>query len=74
MGIDVEEIFSVKEIADKLGTNPTAVRLLIKDGRLKALNISRGKERPVWKVTETQLKEYLDSLDIQYKEGGIDGI
>ena len=66
--MEIEEIYSTKEIADILQTNTIAVRLLIKDGKLKAMNVSRGKERPVWKVTQTQINEYLDSQGIKYKE------
>ena len=64
---EVEEIFSTKEISIILKINQTAVRLLIKDGKLKANNISRGKERPVWKVTQTQLIEYLRNNNIKWK-------
>jgi tRNA(Ile)-lysidine synthase TilS/MesJ len=67
--MEVEEIFSTKELSIILDMNTTAVRLLIKDGKLKANNISRGKERPVWKVTQTQLIEYLKSQGIKFKEG-----
>jgi hypothetical protein len=66
---EVEEIFSTKEISIILKINQTAVRLLIKDGKLKANNISRGKERPVWKVTMTQLVQYLKDQGIKYSDG-----
>ena len=66
---EVEEIFSTKEISVILKINQTAVRLLIKDGKLKANNISRGKERPVWKVTMTQLVKYLKDQGIKYSGG-----
>jgi phage antirepressor YoqD-like protein len=69
MEIEVEEIFSTKEIAVILKINQTAVRLLIKDGKLKANNISRGKQRPVWKITQTQLIEYLRDNNIKYTDG-----
>ena len=69
MEIQVEEIFSTKEISVILKINQTAVRLLIKDGKLEANNVSRGKERPVWKVTETQLIKYLVANKIKYTGG-----
>lgn len=61
--MDVEEIYSVKEVSEILKMSMPQVRLFIKDERLKALNISRGKIRPVWKIKRSQLDEFL-------KEGG----
>ena len=67
MATEIEEIYSTKEIAQILGTNQTAVRLLIKDGTLEAMDISRGSKRPVWKITQTQLNKHLDKLGIKYE-------
>ena len=55
----VEEIFSVKEISEILKLSTPKIRLLIKQGKLKALNISSGLIRPVWKITKTQLDEFM---------------
>ena len=56
---DIEEIYSVKEISEILHVSMPKVRLLIKDGKLKALNISHGTIKPVWKITRTQLNLFL---------------
>ena len=57
--MEIEEIYSVKEVAQILGMSTLQIRGYINDGRLKALNISRGKIRPVWKVKRSQLDLFL---------------
>jgi excisionase family DNA binding protein len=57
--IEPEEIYSVKEISEILHVSMPKVRLLIKDKRLKALNISHGTIRPVWKITRSQLDSFM---------------
>lgn len=56
---NIEEIYSVREVSEILHVSMPKVRLLIKDGKLKALNISHGIIKPVWKITQTQLKLFL---------------
>lgn len=59
MDNDIEEIYSVKEISEILHVSMPKVRLLIRDGKLEALNISHGTIRPVWKITRTQLDKFM---------------
>lgn len=59
MNNEIEEIYSVKEVSEILHVSMPKIRLLIKDGKLNALNISHGKIRPVWKITRTQLNLFL---------------
>lgn len=63
MDNEVEEIYSVKEVSEILKTSKPQVRLYIKDGKLRALNMSRGSIRPLWKITRSQLNEFLSSSD-----------
>ena len=55
----MDEIYSVKEIAEILKMSTASVRALIKLGRLQALNVSKGQIRPVWKIKRSQLDEFL---------------
>lgn len=59
MNEEIEEIFSVKEISEILKLSTPKIRLLIKQGKLEALNISSGLIRPVWKITKTQLDKFM---------------
>lgn len=67
----IEEIYSTKEIAEILRMNQSSVRLLIQNGKMEAIDVSLGKTRPVWKITQSQLNKYLDDQGIKYKEGEI---
>jgi excisionase family DNA binding protein len=58
--MEPEEIYSVKEVSKILKVSMPQVRLFIKDGKLKAWNISRGKIRPVWKIKQSQLDEFMN--------------
>lgn len=62
---DIDEIFSTKEVAEKLHTTMPNVRLWIKSGKLKAINVSNGKERPVWKILQSQLDEFLKQSEVK---------
>lgn len=59
----VDEVFSVKEISLLLKMSTAKIRRLIKSGKLKATNVSTGTIRPNWKVTRSQLDEFLGVVD-----------
>lgn len=52
----MDETYSVKQIADMLGTNPETVRRWIREGKLKAIQVSRKSGNI---ITESELKRFL---------------
>jgi len=54
----VDKVLSVRQAADRLGVTPDMVRKAIRQGRLKAQNLSREGHRPYYIVTEVALREY----------------
>ena len=49
------EVYSTKEVAEKLNIHQTTVLKLINEGELPAKKVARK-----WRVTENQLKKYLE--------------
>lgn len=52
------------QIAARLRVKPHKVLVWINSGRLRALNISAGAERPRYRVHEADLEVFLDSLAV----------
>lgn len=57
-----EQLFTVDQIAQATQQHQETVLRDIYDGRLKALNVSRGKQRPRWRITATEYGRYLVSM------------
>ena len=54
------ELYSIREVAKKLGVNEQSVRSWIASGEMPYYNLSNGKgERKFYKVSDHQLKEFL---------------
>lgn len=49
------EVYSVEEVADKLGVTKNFVYKLLKDEELEGKKVARK-----WRVTENQLRRYLE--------------
>lgn len=49
------EVYSTKEVAEKLNIHTTTVLQLINNGELPAKKVARK-----WRVTENQLRQYLE--------------
>lgn len=54
----MERVLSVQQAAEQLGVTPDMVRKAIRQGRLKASNLSRAGRRPYYVTTEAALREY----------------
>jgi len=51
-------VFTVDEVAERLGVHPNTVRVLIHDGAFRARQVGR-----VWKIPVASLREYLGGQD-----------
>jgi hypothetical protein len=56
-----DRFLSPPQIARMLRTSPDKVLLAIREGRLKAINLSGKGSRPRWKVAPADLQRWLDS-------------
>lgn len=54
-----EILYTVSEVANKLKLEAYQVRTLIKDGRLKAVNVGFGRKIPRWAITEEDLDIFM---------------
>lgn len=51
---------SIREASEMLGSSPSYVYTLIKEGRLKAVNLNRGTDRrSKWVVKKEHVEEFL---------------
>lgn len=50
----MEKIYTVKEVAVYLGLKPETVRVMLREGRIKGIKVSRD-----WRVTESALKAFV---------------
>jgi len=54
------KVYSTQEVADKLQITSKSVLKIINDGELSAKKVARK-----WRVTENQLREYLEGTSIE---------
>lgn len=65
---------SITEFADRLCLSRHTVEGLVKTGGLKVFNISPGKERPTYRLPESELDKALSLMTTSLgSEGGCDG-
>jgi len=57
------KIYNLKEVVNLLGLNIQTIRLMIKDGRLKASKVGTH-----YMVTEDAIKEFLKANEVQPKQ------
>jgi excisionase family DNA binding protein len=60
LGGKMMEIYTIKEAAELLKVHDRTIRRYIKSGELKAANLG-SEEQPNWRITEEDIKEFLDS-------------
>lgn len=68
-------MYTIKEVAAKLGSSYSHVRLLVERGRLRAINIGCGKQS-AWRIAESDLVDFLDSRrnKADDRQDGIDSV
>ncbi|MGJ4924807.1 helix-turn-helix domain-containing protein [Bradyrhizobium sp. HKCCYLRH2015] len=54
-------LFDLREAAKRLGASVDHVRALVDDGRLRYVNIGRGRKRPRYRFTEADLNEFIEA-------------
>jgi len=55
------ELFDLKEAAKRLAASVDHVRALVEDGRLRYINIGRGRKRPRYRFTDADLNEFIEA-------------
>ena len=54
-----EQLFTPNEVAAKLKVTPEQIRCLIRKGQLSAVNVGTGPKRPLYRITQPALKDFL---------------
>ena len=54
------ELLTPEETAERLRVTAEQVRCLIRKGQLAAINVGSGKKRPLYRITEQALHDFLD--------------
>lgn len=57
------------QVARRIGSTPQHVRRLISSGRLAAIDIAAGTERPRFRVSETAVADYLHDASVKPGNG-----
>ncbi|OLT08694.1 hypothetical protein BJF77_12065 [Kocuria sp. CNJ-770] len=56
--MELERYWTVQEVADSLGKDPSTIRRMIADGKIPAVDLGEG--RTSYRVADSDLKTYLD--------------
>ena len=54
------KLLTPEETAERLRVTAEQVRCLIRKGQLAAINVGSGKKRPLYRITEHALHDFLD--------------
>jgi len=54
-----EQLFTPNEAAAKLKVTPEQIRSLIRKGQLSAVNVGTGLKRPLYRITQQALNDFL---------------
>ena len=54
-----EQLFTPNEAATKLKVTPEQIRSLIRKGQLSAVNVGTGTKRPLYRITQQALNDFL---------------
>ena len=54
-----EQLLTPKEAANKLKVTPEQIRSLIRKRQLSAINLTSGKKRPLYRITNKALNDFL---------------
>jgi excisionase family DNA binding protein len=57
---DEEQVLTPDEAAIKLKITTEQVRSLIRQGQISAFNVGTGKKRPLYRITQRALNDFLD--------------
>lgn len=55
------ELYTVEQAAEQLGVSPGWVRLRIDAGEINATDLSRGQERPKYRIWRAELLRFIDA-------------
>jgi excisionase family DNA binding protein len=55
-----EQLFTPNEAAVKLKVTPEQIRSLIRKGQLSAVNVGTGTKRPLYRITQQALDDFLN--------------
>lgn len=55
-----QEFYSPKQFAEIIGTSSEYVREMVRNGKIKAINISSGKneKRPRWRISKEEINNF----------------
>ena len=56
----MQKIYKVREVASELRTSYATALTLIKNGSIKGFNVSAGKRKNEWRVTEGALNAFIN--------------
>ncbi len=56
------QLYNMHEVADFVGISYITLYRLVKDGKIKALNIAKTGKRPIFAFKAEDVQTYLDSL------------
>jgi excisionase family DNA binding protein len=59
------DFLTTGQVARRIGSTPQHVRRLITSGRLAAIDIANGTERPRFRVAETAVAAYLRAAEVK---------
>jgi excisionase family DNA binding protein len=54
-----QPLFTPNEAANKLKVTPEQIRSLIRTGQLHAVNVGKGPKRPLYRITQQALNDFL---------------
>lgn len=57
---DNHELLTPEETAERLRVSVEQVRCLIRKGQIAAINVGSGEKRPLYRITEHALHDFLD--------------
>ena len=55
-----QPLFTPNEAANKLKVTPEQIRSLIRSGQLSAVNVGKGLKRPLYRITQQALIDFLN--------------
>lgn len=50
---------TVQQVCARLGINPKAFYVLVRNGKLRSFNVSAGAQRPRWRVTSAEVDRFI---------------
>ncbi len=59
LNLEQDQLLTPNEAATKLKVTPEQIRCLIRKGQLSAVNVSTGPKRPLYRITQKALTDFL---------------